>query len=241
MQVLNELAFASEDVARRILTQKAEPSGSGLLADLMKTIQHPEPVVQCSAMLALSTLAFPRANKLQILQADGCLTLLKSLASKKPETEDCDTSVSFRILFSPNLEFPCLLFGYQPVRGHLLDSAVQQLESRHMTHINAAQVRMAALRVLSVLGQNDLVDAANGKPPIRGRGLRVLALDGGGMKGMTEVTLLREIEKRTGKRMHELFDVSCHPLLPALPCSRRFCTTMCFGVSELRLQEYSGS
>jgi hypothetical protein len=66
---------------------------------------------------------------------------------------------------------------------------------------------MAALRVLAVLGQHRLVDAANGKRAISGRGLRVLALDGGGMKGMTEVTMLREIEKRTGKRMHELFDV----------------------------------
>jgi hypothetical protein len=66
---------------------------------------------------------------------------------------------------------------------------------------------MAALRVLAVLGQHRLVDAANGKRAISGRGLRVLALDGGGMKGMTEVTMLREIEKRTGKRVHELFDV----------------------------------
>lgn len=66
---------------------------------------------------------------------------------------------------------------------------------------------MAALRVLSVLGQNDFVDSANGKRRIQGRGLRVLALDGGGMKGMTEVTILRELEKRTGKRVHELFDV----------------------------------
>lgn len=89
---------------------------------------------------------------------------------------------------------------------------------------DSMQVRMAALRVLAVLGQNDLVDAANGKPPIRGRGLRVLALDGGGMKGMTEVMLLREIEKRTGKRMHELFDVRFHLHLCVLRCGLRMHT-----------------
>lgn len=102
MQVLNELAFASEDVARRILGQGARSSGSSLLADLMATVQHPEPVVQCSALLALSTLAFPRDNKLKMLQADGCLTLVKSLASKAPDSEACDTTVSFQLLYAPN-------------------------------------------------------------------------------------------------------------------------------------------
>jgi hypothetical protein len=69
------------------------------------------------------------------------------------------------------------------------------------------KVRVASVRALAVLGQNDLVDAAIGKRPISGRGLRVLALDGGGMKGMAEVCILRAIEARTGHRIHELFDV----------------------------------
>lgn len=38
-----------------------------------------------------------------------------------------------------------------------------------------------------------------GTPPIRGRGLRVLALDGGGMRGLALVQILRHIEKRTGE------------------------------------------
>lgn len=70
-----------------------------------------------------------------------------------------------------------------------------------------AQVRAAAVRVLAVLGQNDKVDKAVGKRAVRGRGLRILALDGGGMKGMTEVTMLRELERRTGTSIRELFDV----------------------------------
>lgn len=61
--------------------------------------------------------------------------------------------------------------------------------------------------MLAVLGQNDTVDRAVGKRPVQGRGLRVLALDGGGMKGMTEVTMLRELERRTGASIRDLFDV----------------------------------
>ena len=49
---------------------------------------------------------------------------------------------------------------------------------------------------------------------IRGRripkqGLRILSMDGGGMKGLATVQILREIEKGTGKRIHELFDLIC--------------------------------
>lgn len=39
------------------------------------------------------------------------------------------------------------------------------------------------------------------------RPLRVLALDGGGIRGVIPATLLTEIEKRTGKRIAEMFDL----------------------------------
>lgn len=41
---------------------------------------------------------------------------------------------------------------------------------------------MAALRVLAVLGQYEVLRTALGKRDFGGRGLRLLALDGGGMK-----------------------------------------------------------
>ena len=41
------------------------------------------------------------------------------------------------------------------------------------------------------------------------QGLRILAVDGDGMKGLAIVQILKEIEKGTGKRIHELFDLIC--------------------------------
>ena len=41
------------------------------------------------------------------------------------------------------------------------------------------------------------------------QGLRILSMDGGGMKGMTTVRMLKQIEQGTGKRIHELFDLIC--------------------------------
>jgi len=35
----------------------------------------------------------------------------------------------------------------------------------------------------------------------------VLAMDGGGMKGMATVRLLRALEERTGRQIHDLFDL----------------------------------
>ena len=129
--------------------------------------------------------------------------------------------------------------------------------------------------MLAVLGENELVRQAVGKPPIKGRGIRILSMgtpasmhsgvafgavvpviaevlhttlhqhparcmnsgslgmkyvihwnhttpasalldpalaaavsaDGGGMKGMATVRHLRELERHTGRRIHELFDL----------------------------------
>ncbi|KAL6778960.1 hypothetical protein ACKKBF_B19310 [Auxenochlorella protothecoides x Auxenochlorella symbiontica] len=68
-------------------------------------------------------------------------------------------------------------------------------------------VRAAAIRVLAILGENATVQRAVGRAPMQGRGVRILSMDGGGMKGMATVRMLRELEARTGRRVHELFDL----------------------------------
>jgi len=45
-----------------------------------------------------------------------------------------------------------------------------------------ARVRMAATRTLAVLGEGEAVRRAVGRAPLAGRGVRVLSMDGGGMK-----------------------------------------------------------
>ena len=41
------------------------------------------------------------------------------------------------------------------------------------------------------------------------RGIRILCMDGGGTKSVSTVQILMDIEKRTGKRIYELFDLIC--------------------------------
>jgi Leucine-rich repeat (LRR) protein len=65
----------------------------------------------------------------------------------------------------------------------------------------------AAIRVLAILGENDDVARAVGRSHVGVRRPRILSLDGGGMKGMATVRLLRELESRTGKPIADLFDL----------------------------------
>lgn len=70
------------------------------------------------------------------------------------------------------------------------------------------RITSAAIRVLAILGDTAAVAKAIRRPLPRGRGLRVLTLDGGGMKGLATVQLLRRIEAAAGnKPIHQLFDL----------------------------------
>jgi patatin-like phospholipase/acyl hydrolase len=45
--------------------------------------------------------------------------------------------------------------------------------------------------------------------PVAKKGLRILSMDGGGMKGLATVQMLKQIEQGTGKCIHEMFDLIC--------------------------------
>uniref|UniRef100_UPI00358EEA57 calcium-independent phospholipase A2-gamma-like isoform X2 n=1 Tax=Myxine glutinosa TaxID=7769 RepID=UPI00358EEA57 len=66
--------------------------------------------------------------------------------------------------------------------------------------LGPAAVSSVAREALALLGYAD---------PVRGRGICVLSIDGGGTKGIVALETLRVLTELTGKRVHEMFDFIC--------------------------------
>ncbi|XP_060695477.1 calcium-independent phospholipase A2-gamma [Hemiscyllium ocellatum] len=65
---------------------------------------------------------------------------------------------------------------------------------------NDDTLQNAVREALALIGYTD---------PIKGRGIRVLTIDGGGTRGLVALQTLRKLEELTGKQVYQLFDYIC--------------------------------
>ncbi|KAL0363243.1 UNVERIFIED_CONTAM: Phospholipase A I [Sesamum calycinum] len=82
------------------------------------------------------------------------------------------------------------------------------LENRRAL-VTSESLRELLLRLTAATEENETLRRAIRGRQVPKRGLRILSMDGGGMKGLATVKILKEIEKRTGKQIYELFDLIC--------------------------------
>ncbi|OCT88985.1 calcium-independent phospholipase A2-gamma [Xenopus laevis] len=96
-------------------------------------------------------------------------------------------------------ELSCHLLEFPETRGVAVKEKVipclLRLRQAHDETLQAA-VREA----LALIGYHD---------PVKGRGIRVLTIDGGGTRGVVALQTLRKLEELTGKPIHHLFDYIC--------------------------------
>ncbi|XP_020510842.1 calcium-independent phospholipase A2-gamma-like isoform X1 [Labrus bergylta] len=77
--------------------------------------------------------------------------------------------------------------------------AVTLLRKRR-AHRDNLMLQSALRETLALIGYLD---------PVKGRGIRVLSIDGGGTRGVVPLQLLKLLEAQTGKKIHQLFDYIC--------------------------------
>ena len=78
---------------------------------------------------------------------------------------------------------------------------------RVLGSLPAVSAHTASATVASLPSQPLLDNSDAVRPRFRPRGLRLLSLEGGGIKGLALIWQLQEIEKRAGRPIHELFDL----------------------------------
>ncbi|XP_031494059.1 phospholipase A I isoform X1 [Nymphaea colorata] len=192
-QACSALSSLAADVALAIQLIKA---------DIMQPVQSllksfiPEELI--SVLQVVVTLAFASDIVAQKMLTKEMLKSLKALCAHK------NTEVQrLSLLAVGNLAF-CL----ENRRTLVTSESLRELLLRY-TVAPEPCVKKAAARALAILGENELLRRAIRGRAVGKQGLRILSMDGGGMKGMATVQMLKQIEQGTGKRIHEMFDLIC--------------------------------
>lgn len=184
--ILSSLADGSDAVAEELLTPD-------LLESLHALAAGGSPAVQRGALEAAGNLAFCAANKLKLLGAAGFMQARLDVERGAREWGGER---------APLLSAACWIAASHPCRSAAASGFSQVVlrlaEPPPGPDATRSRTRTYALRTLAILGLNGELRAALRQKPIAGRGIRILCMDGGGMKGLAHITLLREIERRGG-------------------------------------------
>ncbi|XP_042422913.1 phospholipase A I-like isoform X1 [Zingiber officinale] len=165
------------------------------IESLLKSVDQEELI---SVLQVLVTLAFVSDSVAQKMLTKDVLKSLKALyAHKSTEVQRLSLLAVGNLAFC--FENRRILSQSESLRDLLL----------RLTVTSVPRVNKAAARALAILGENENLRRAIKGRPVGKQGLRILSMDGGGMKGLATVQMLKQIEQGTGKRIHEMFDLIC--------------------------------
>ncbi|OEL37259.1 Phospholipase A I [Dichanthelium oligosanthes] len=194
------LAKVMEDRSNHVAISKEENAVRQLISMISSDNRH---VVE-QACLAISSLGSDITSAMQLIKCDIMKPIEAVLKSSDEEELVSVLQVQRLSLFAVgNLAF-CL----ETRRTLMHSESLRDLLIR-LTVSQERRVSKAAARALAILGENENLRRAIRGRPVAKKGLRILSMDGGGMKGLATVQMLKQIEQGTGKRIHEMFDLIC--------------------------------
>ncbi|XP_076923033.1 phospholipase A I-like [Bidens hawaiensis] len=229
------LAKIMQDEGNRVVIGKDENAVRQLISMISSEDQHVV-VEACSALTSLGSdvsvaLQLMKCDIMQpikrvltsvgpqelksVLQVVGKLGFVSDTVAQKMLSKDVMKSLKLLCAHKdPEVQRLALLavgdvaFCLENRRVLVTSESLRDLLLR-LTLSSKQRVSKAAARALAILGENESLRRAIKGRQVPKQGLRILAMDGGGMKGLATVRILKEIENGTGKRIHEMFDLIC--------------------------------
>ena len=200
-KTLRLLAQHSPALAAAILDTDA-----GSLKGLLKST---DPVKQLASLNAMAGISLSLGDAPNRLLSPDVVDLMLGIVN------DASTSHELRaaaLVSLGNLAFSKTGKAQLSSNPRVMDTILRRAQGGTSAAVSVkdfvpVRVKAAAVRALAIFGDVLGVSRAVGRPIPPGRGLRILSMDGGGMKGMATVRLLRQLELHTGRPIHSLFDL----------------------------------
>ncbi|KAI3698120.1 hypothetical protein L6452_31232 [Arctium lappa] len=192
-QAGSALTSLASDVSVSLQLMKCD-----IMQPIQRVMKSVGPQELKSVLQIVAKLGFVSDTVAQKMMNKDVMRSLKLLcAHKDPEVQRSTLLAIGNLAFC--LENRRILVASESLRDILL----------RLTVASELRVRKAASRVLAILGENESLRRSIKGRQVPKQGLRILTMDGGGMKGLATVQILKEIEKGTGKQIHEMFDLIC--------------------------------
>uniref|UniRef100_A0A8C5FXF4 Patatin-like phospholipase domain containing 8 n=1 Tax=Gadus morhua TaxID=8049 RepID=A0A8C5FXF4_GADMO len=139
------------------------------------------------------------ARKLLLTQREKIIARVSVDNRTRALVKGLQSVTDVRLLTGRVEELSCHLLEFPETRG----VAVKERALPRLLRLRQASdppLQAAVREALALVGYTD---------PVRGRGIRVLTIDGGGTRGLMALQTLHKLQELTGKPIHQLFDYIC--------------------------------